>query len=233
MSTDFGDAGINGPYTFSLGTIWNKGIFTCPGTGNQYVDYLKVYMHDVGDGPNVLLAIYNEAGNVLICSGVTQLALSGTLSWQGHLTRVSMSPNPCQLVGGTNYKLAVSLDNNAEGGADPTQQSYSAAVDYTDDGFPGSLPAYDNQGYEVCIVCGVTPVSATYTKTLTALVATTATFSMGRFYVKTLTALVTTTAAFTHLLVHLYTKTLTAVVTTTASFSRSFMKYLVALLRFH
>lgn len=121
---------------------WNgTQVWTCPGTGNQTVKEISVYAKYKG-ASNVLIGIYSEDGLTKIAEGTAQVAVVGaSYSWQGHMTQASITPNPVNLVGGTNYKIFAAADGDhymrAKSGASGIGRY--KLTDYTA-GLPAAIP---------------------------------------------------------------------------------------------
>lgn len=159
--TYFGNTGTDDDYWGVSAQRAYFGIFTCPGSGNQIVKELSAYLY-YGTAANVRLAIYNSAGNSLICQGTAKVnCAEASKTWQGHMTQESITPNPATLTGGTDYILIFNIDatHNCRSDTDAGQTLQSPAdpdLTYYDDGFPASIPIGDYLDYyDLCIRCGV------------------------------------------------------------------------------
>jgi len=163
MPTYFGytSIGINHPATGTIFAARNKGYitgFTCPGVGTQIVKEISVYCAKGAEEGNIRVAIYDASHN-LIGQGSAEVALSATPDWQGHLTQISITPNPCCLNGGQQYDLAFSFD------ATDSQIYYDggSAGDYTYEfvdktgGFDAFLPDASDTPFLCSVRCGVDP----------------------------------------------------------------------------
>jgi len=125
-------------------TDWNNAIiFTCPGTGTQVVNEISANLKNVTNY-NIRLAIFNTAGTTKLAEGTAAVAIVGAAdSWQGHIGQANITPNPANLVGGTNYIIAITSSGD-------TQSNHCSNVGGTDGrfnasdltaGFGASLPA--------------------------------------------------------------------------------------------
>lgn len=139
---------------------WYSGkSFQCPGSPGDTVTIkeLSAYVQNGGSAGKIRIGIYDSDGN-LVCQGTAQVSFSGTFSWQGHLAQADMTPNPCTLVGGDYYRLAMYTPND-----DRVNFKYQAGssgdVKYTvtnyDSGLPSSFPAGTNWSGWWMIRCGV------------------------------------------------------------------------------
>lgn len=140
-------------------TVWNSGRkFACPGSGNQDVQDLSVWIDFATSGIHVRVAVYSDDGSTLMAQGSSAVAVSA-LGWQGHLSAGAITQSS-PLVGGTNYRLIASSDGNAEwyyvvtGSANDNQ--FVNALDETA-GYPGTAPSGTDFGAHLVIRCGVQP----------------------------------------------------------------------------
>ena len=166
--TYFGNTDLTG-ITYDSGNgglvTWNGAdTFTCPGTGTQNVLDISAYLRLESASGNVRLAIYSSDGSTLICQGTAEIAVTGSGGWIGHVGAANITPNPAQLTGGTNYKVAMDFDSNTVGQAKIAGSAgdflYTRpADDYTTIGFPASLPAPSNSVYHFRIRAGVEPAA--------------------------------------------------------------------------
>ncbi len=132
--------------------------FTCPGSGTKTVVELSAYVGWLQTTPTIRLAIYDTSHN-LVCQGTSAVSMVAA-SWQGHMTASTITPNPCNLTGGTQYDLAYAV---AGGSGDWMQYYLSAAsgsdtygtTDYATGGFPASLADATDAAAVVSIRCGV------------------------------------------------------------------------------
>jgi len=146
--------------TGSAETDWNNATtYTCPGSGTQVIQEISADLKNVTNY-NIRLAVYNTAGTTLIAQGTAAVAVTGaTDSWQGHLVPTSITPNPANLTGGTNYLIVVSSSgdmqtNHATNGGG-TDGSF-ASVDETG-GYPASLPGSSASSILFPVRVGVSP----------------------------------------------------------------------------
>jgi len=163
--TYFGNTGVDDDYWGLSAQRAYYGVFTCPGSGNQIVKELSAYLYG-GTAANVRLAVYNSAGNSLICQGTAKVNCAQTSkTWQGHMDAGSITPNPATLIGGTAYVLIFNIDgiHYCRSDTDAGQTLLSPAdpaLTYYDDGFPAdiSIGGYTDY-YDLCIRCGVEPAA--------------------------------------------------------------------------
>ncbi len=164
MPTYFGNTDTSGISDITMGTCvdWNGSqVFTCPGSGNQTIKELSAYVKKDTNGGNMRMAVYSLDGSTKIVEGTAEVAVTDTnYGWVGHLIQSDMTPNPATLVGGTDYKIAITSD----GGSNNMLIGYKAGAsgvcvyrgyDYTG-GFPATLPdAPANDTSNILIRCGV------------------------------------------------------------------------------
>lgn len=135
----------------------------CPGSGNQIVKELSFHCYNAVAGAHVRLALYDSTGSTKICEGTAEVSVgTGSLAWVGHTTQASMTPNPCTIVGGTSYIIAVSHDAvsgnsfyygyNSPGGT----QGYYIIEDDTG-GMPASVSGGTADTQLIWVRCGVDP----------------------------------------------------------------------------
>lgn len=94
--------------TGSAETDWNgTQTFTCPGAGTQQIQEISAFLKR-NTAYNIRLAVFDSAGTTLLAQGTAAVAVAGAAdNWQGHLVAANITPNPANLTGGTNYKIAV------------------------------------------------------------------------------------------------------------------------------
>jgi len=161
LATYFGYTTVGTFNASNAMSMWRKNKsyitgYTCPGSGNQTVKEISFYTQQTADSANLRLAVYDSSHN-LICQGAEEVAISGDLGWQGHLTQASITPNPCNLTGGVQYDLVWAVDaatnlyyyDNGEADA----YTYNTN-DYTG-GFPASLADSVNLARIISCRCGV------------------------------------------------------------------------------
>jgi hypothetical protein len=81
----------------------------CPGTGTRAVTEITGYLKSAGGtAGNTRLAILDSSYN-LVCEGSAAVSVSSTSAgWVGHVGAANITPNPCNITGGTTYILASS-----------------------------------------------------------------------------------------------------------------------------
>lgn len=119
MTTYFGNEAITGTWGDSNGNNAFGSLYTCPGTGDQYVESLEAYLKNTG---RVRLAIYSADLSTLICQGYAQATIGSSAGWIGHT--IFADKNGKRIIpvlqGGTNYYLVHCYDY------DPTNQLWNA-----------------------------------------------------------------------------------------------------------
>ena len=158
MATYFGQQNISGAE--DLGNVgiskWMSAV--CPGSGNQIIKELSGWITSAGGG-NFRLAIYSADRSTKIAEGAEEIEATDGWAWQGHLTQVSITPNPATLVGGTTYVIGESFDkNDPHTKCENKSSTYGyARADYTG-GWPASLGDGTEEGAWLWAMrCGVDP----------------------------------------------------------------------------
>lgn len=140
---------------------WSNANYACPGSGNQNIQELSIFAF--GSTAHFRLGVYTTAG-VLVAEGTSSILITGAvLAWQGHMTQASVKAaggvSPGVLVGGTSYKIALTIDTNTISniGKIDAVQTNTVATDYTA-GMPANLPGSPGSfNFLYCWRCGVDP----------------------------------------------------------------------------
>lgn len=139
------------------------GTFSCPGSGNQNIQELSIYVDRNGVTCNIRLGVYS--GSNLVAETTSSIGLAGAgLTWQGGMSQSAVKAaggsSPGILVGGSSYTFgfaSLGADGNPNLGYTTGGSSDNYTLtDYTS-GMPATVPAGSSAGYRSCVRCGVDP----------------------------------------------------------------------------
>ncbi len=150
------------------------GHYTCPGSGTQNIQELSAYVSKGAPAVNMRMGVYTSVSSpVLVAEGIGEVAVVGTLAWQGHMTQVSVKAaggsSPGQLTGGAEYIFAVTVDYAGSSiliGSYTRSANTASMYNTTDNtgGMPSGLSSgTDAGGQEYNLRCGVDPAGVSVT----------------------------------------------------------------------
>jgi hypothetical protein len=138
--------------------------YTCPGTGNQILRELGVYIKNGEGNPLVRVGIYYENGTLLAQGTQSNPVMHDQYSWVTH-DRYYLPENVI-LVGGQNYKFAMyngyysagtTIMRYQTGGSSGDVKYITSPTDYSG-GLPTTLPSGDDWSGWWCFRAGVEPM---------------------------------------------------------------------------